>query len=228
MLNGDPKTLILAFLLGIIPSLIWLVFWVREEEKRAEPLGLLAAVFIAGMASVVFVLPVQKFIESNIAEYEWQITLWATAEEIIKYLAVMLVLYKMRDLDEPVDWPIYMITAGLGFAALENMLFIAKPLALGEATVGLLTGGLRFLGSTLLHAVASAMVGISRALSFHLSIAKQKIYMFFGLFGAIFLHTLFNFFIMKEGGSDFLQVFAFLWVVAVLVMLMFEKVRRMT
>lgn len=228
MLNGDPKTLIITFLLGLIPSLIWLFFWVREEEKRAEPIGLLAAVFIAGMASVIFVLPVQKFIEANIAEYEWQITLWATAEEIIKYLAVMLVLYKTRDIDEPVDWPIYMITAGLGFAALENMLFIAKPLALGESTVGLLTGGLRFLGSTLLHAVASAMVGISLALAFHLGVTRQKIYMFFGLFGAIFLHTLFNFFIMKEGGNDFLQVFAFLWVVAVLVMLMFEKVRRMT
>lgn len=228
MLTVEPQVLIVSFLAGTIPTLIWLWFWVREEEKRAEPLGLLTAVFVVGMASVMFVLPIQKFIQNTISEHEWQVTLWAASEEIIKYLAVVLVLYGTREIDEPIDWPIYMITAGLGFAALENTFFLIKPFSLGDSTVGLLTGGLRFLGSTLLHAIASAIIGISRALSFHLSVFTQKLYMFLGLFIAIFLHTLFNFFIIESGSNSFLRVFAFIWVVAVIVMLMFEKVRRMS
>ncbi len=229
MLTGDPKILILTFLGGIIPSLIWLWFWLKQEEtKDAEPTGIITAVFIVGMASVLFVLPVQKFIQTQINDSQLEITLWATAEEIIKYLAVLVVLYKSQDLDEPIDWPIYMITAALGFAALENMLFIIKPLSLGDSIVGLLTGQLRFLGSTLLHAVTSALLGISLALSFHSGEFVKKLSLLFGLAGAVALHSVFNFFIMENDGNDFLKVFAFLWVVTIIVMLLFEKVRRMS
>jgi RsiW-degrading membrane proteinase PrsW (M82 family) len=45
-MTSDPKILILAFLGGIIPALLWLWFWIKEEENKPEPKGLLAAVFI--------------------------------------------------------------------------------------------------------------------------------------------------------------------------------------
>ena len=149
MLTNDPKILALALLGGIVPSLLWLWFWVREEEKKPEPAGLLTIIFILGMLAVILVLPIQKFIKMNVGSYEWQLVLWATAEEMIKFIAVMVVFYKTNQIDEATDWPIYLITAALGFAALENALFLLKPFALGETTVGLLTGQLRFLGSTL-------------------------------------------------------------------------------
>ncbi len=227
-MTSDPKVLILAFIVGIIPSLLWLWFWVREEEKKAEPKGLLAIVFIMGMIAVVFVLPIEKFIQTSIDSHEWQLTLWASAEEIIKYLAVMIILYNTSQIDEPIDWPIYMITAALGFAALENTLFLVKPFSIGATAVSLLTGQLRFLGSTLLHTVASGILGVALGLSFHLEGFKRKWHLLVGLALAIALHSVFNFFIMKNNGSDFLKVFAFLWVVTVVVMLLFEKVRRMT
>ncbi len=229
MLTGDPKILALTFLGGIAPSLVWLWFWLKQEEtKNPEPTRILTVVFIVGMASVLFVLPVQKFIQATVENSELEITLWATAEEIIKYLAVLVILYKSSDIDEPIDWPIYMITAALGFAALENMLFLLKPLSLGDSIVGLLTGQLRFLGSTLLHAVTSALVGISLALSFYSGWFMRKVSLIFGLVAAVSLHSVFNFFIMKNDGNDFLKVFAFLWVVTIIVMLLFEKVRRMS
>jgi len=227
MLTNDPKILALALLGGIVPSLLWLWFWVREEEKKPEPAGLLTVIFILGMLAVILVLPIQKFIKMNVSAYGWQLTLWATAEEMIKFIAVMLILYKTRQIDEATDWPIYLITAALGFAALENALFLLKPFALGETTVGLLTGQLRFLGSTLLHAVSSGIVGISMGLSLYMRPLRKKLYLLSGLLVAIALHTTFNFFIMKNSGDGFLQVYSFLWVVSVIVILLFEKLRRM-
>ena len=227
-MTNDPKILGLALLGGIIPSLFWLWFWLKEDEKKAEPKGLLTIIFIFGMLSVVVVLPIQKFIQDHVDSQQWQIISWAGTEEIIKYLVIIIVLYRSAYVDEPLDWPIYLITAALGFAALENMLFLIKPLSLGETTVGLLTGQLRFLGSTLLHTVASGILGISLGLSLYAGELKRKLYPLVGLILAIALHSTFNFFIIRNGGSDFLKVFAFLWVVTIIIMLLFEKLRRMS
>ncbi len=225
---ADPKIIGLAFLGGIIPSLLWLWFWLKEDKKNPEPKAVLAIVFIMGMLAVICVLPVQKFIQGIISSNQWQLTLWATTEEIFKFLAVLVVLYKTNYTDEPIDWPIYLITAALGFAAFENALFLIKPLSVGQNTVGLLTGQLRFLGSTLLHTVSSGILGIGLGISLKLEGFKKIWHVFIGLVFAIALHNVFNFFIIKNDGNDFLQAFGFLWVVTIIVLLLFEKVRRMT
>ncbi|MEK7588807.1 MAG: PrsW family glutamic-type intramembrane protease [Patescibacteria group bacterium] len=227
-MTQDPKILGLALLGGIIPSLLWLWFWLKEDKKAKEPKGLLTVIFILGMVSVVLVIPIQKFIQNNNFEHQTELALWAGVEEIVKYLVVLIILYKTNYADEPIDWPIYMMTAALGFAAFENTLFLIKPLSLGDTTVGLLTGQLRFLGSTLLHAVSSGIVGIFLGLSLYFGNFIKKIYLIIGLVFAITLHTVFNFFIMKYEGTGFIKVFAFLWVVTVIIMLLFEKLRRMS
>ncbi len=224
---SDPKILGLSFLLGIIPSLLWLWFWLQEDKKDPEPTSVLSVVFIMGMISVIFVIPIQEFVQAHVNSPEWRLVLWAGAEEIIKYLAVLIVLYRTSLANEPIDWPIYMITGALGFAALENSLFLVKPLSAGATAVGLLTGQLRFLGATLLHTVTSGIVGISLGASVHLSLFNKALHLIFGLALAISLHSVFNFFIIENSGSDFLKVFAFLWVVTIIVMLLFEKIRRM-
>ena len=232
-MTNDPKILGLAFLGGIIPSLLWLWFWLKEDKKNPEPKGFLTIIFIMGMVGVICVLPIQKFIQTHIGSPESQLVLWASTEEIIKYLAVLLVLYRTSYIDEPIDWPIYMITAALGFAALENVFFLIKPLEMGQNTVGLLTGQFRFLGSTLLHAVSSGILGIALGISLHIEGLKRKWYLIVGLILAIALHSVFNFFIIKikaDDGNYFLEllkVFGFLWVVTIIIMLLFEKVRRM-
>ncbi len=227
-MTSDPKILGLAFLGGIIPSLVWLWFWLREDEEHPEPKGLVAIIFTIGMLSVICVLPIQRFIQAHIASPEGQLVLWASAEEVIKYLVVLIVLYRTAYINEPIDWPIYLITAALGFAALENALFLIKPLSLGQDTVILLTGQLRFLGSTLLHTVSSGVLGIALGISLHKGAFERKLYLIGGLLSAILLHSVFNFFIIRNSGSDFLKVFGFLWVVTIIVMLLFEKVRRMS
>ena len=228
MITNDPKILGLAFLGGIVPSLLWLWFWLKEDEENPEPGGLLALVFIMGMIAVIVTLPIQKFIQANFNSHEFQLVLWASVEEILKYLAVLIILYKTDSAKEPIDWPIYLITAALGFAALENALFLIKPLTISESTVSLLTGQLRFLGSTLLHTISSGTIGIAIGISFYMKEYKKIWFLFIGFLVAITLHSAFNFFIIRNDGNDFLKVFAFLWVVTIIVMLLFEKVRRMS
>ena len=227
MIN-DPKILGLALLGGIAPALLWLWFWLKEDNQKPEPKGLLAVLFLIGMVLVILVIPVQKFIQNNITSSEWQIIGWASIEELIKYLGLVILLYKTNRIDEPIDWPIFLITVALGFAALENTLFLIKPLSLNQTTVGLLTGQLRFLGSTLLHAVSSGIVGVSLGLSFHMGKYVKKIYLLVGLLLAITLHSTFNFFIIEDNGNNFLEVLGFLWVVTIIIILLFEKLRRMS
>lgn len=224
----DPKILALAFLGGTIPSLLWLWFWMNEDRKRPEPKGLTAVIFIMGMIAVVFVLPIEKFIQSNVDHQTLELILWATTEELLKFIAVMLVVYKTNFSDEPIEWPIHLITAALGFAALENTLFLIKPLTSGATVVGLLTGQLRFLGATLLHTVASGILGIALGISFYIHGFKKFVHVIIGFVFAIALHSVFNFFIIKNNGTDFLKVFAFLWVVTIIIMLLFERVRRIS
>ena len=226
----NPKIIVMAFMGGIIPSLLWLWFWLKEEED-SEPNGLITIVFIMGMLSVIAVLPIEKFIQENVSSNVNQIILWASAEEILKYLAVLVILYKTKNVSKPIDWPIYMITAALGFAALENTLFLIKPFSTSGSTLALLAatslGQLRFLGANLLHTVTSGTIGIAIGISFFMKRLERKWFLFIGFLVAISLHSAFNFFIIKNNGNE-LEVFAFLWVVTIMVMLLFEKVRRMS
>lgn len=229
ILGGDLKIFAIAFFLGgLIPSLFWLWFWLKEDEDHPEPKVMLALMFAMGIATVVLVLPIQKFIDAHILSYEGKLVLWAGTEEALKFLAVLAVIWGTKAANEPIDWPIYLITAALGFATLENTLFLIKPISFSGTTVALLTGGLRFLGSTLLHSVASGVIGIAMGISFFLSGVKRVLFALAGVLVAIALHSTFNFFIIKNGGSDFLKVFAFLWVATIIVLLLFEKVRRIS
>jgi RsiW-degrading membrane proteinase PrsW (M82 family) len=224
----DPKMILFAILMGVIPSLFWLWFWLKEDREDPEPIGLLTFCFFIGMALVIITIPIQKFVQNVFSSNQTQIILWAGIEELLKYIAVVLLLSKTKYLHKPIDWPIFLITVALGFAAFENILFLIKPLSLGQATIGLMTGQLRFLGSTLLHTVSSGIIGLAIGLSFYLGKLQKQFYLIIGLLVAISLHSAFNFFIMNNNGSDFLKVFAFLWVATIINLLLFEKLRRMS
>ncbi len=227
-IGSTPAAILVAALIGIVPAVFWLFFWLREDESGSrQPTGLVALTFIAGMLSVMLVVPLEKFIGSLSLDHTTLVTLWAASEELFKYLAFTLIMYKSVYLDKPVDYPIYLMTAGLGFAALENTLYLFHPVSVDATTVSFLTGNLRYLGSTLLHAVGSGIIGISIGLAFFQPKIVRTFYAAIGVCSAIALHSVFNFFIMQKDGENFLQVFGFLWVVTIIIMLLFEKLRRM-
>lgn len=211
---------------GILPALLWLWFWLKEDP-RPEPRGLLLLSFLGGMAIVMVVLPIEKFAYTQLQEGVLLITAWSAIEEIAKYGAAYFIALKTRFLDEPIDYVIYMITVALGFAALENTLFLINTIEKSGLAEGLATQNLRFIGASLLHVVSSASIGIAMALSYYKGWFMRKTYLLFGLASAILLHALFNFFIIKGSGDNIFMVFGFVWVIAVLFLLIFEKIKRM-
>lgn len=221
------QTLFFALLGGILPALLWLWFWLKEDKKRPEPRGLIILAFVAGMVSVPLVIPLEQIVKAfsmNITLLT--VTLWAAIEEIMKYAAAILIILRRKAVDEPIDTIIYMITIALGFAALENTFFLLNS-DIGIVD-NILTGNLRFLGATLLHVLASATIGVAMAFSFYKSESIQKIFRSLGLILAIVLHSSFNFFIINSNGEKILIVFLFVWIGVIILLLSFEKVKHIT
>lgn len=222
------KTLVYAILGGVIPAIFWLWFWLREEDKEnREPRGLIILSFITGALVVILALGLEKLTSNLINPGTTRIILWATIEELLKYGAVAIVVIGSNAIRKPIDYPMYFIAVALGFAALENVLFLLQPLSTNGTIVAALTGNMRFLGSTLLHAIASAMIGSAMGLAFYQDWFLKNLYVFIGIISAITLHSLFNLFIMKGSGENFLQVFGFIWIVAIINILIMEKLKRM-
>ena len=215
----------IAFLIGLVPALFWLWFWLREDSAKPEPRYLIVSAFIAGMAVVPLVLPLQKlalelFVGQNL------IFVWVILEETLKYAAALIVVLWHSEVDEPIDLIIYMIAIALGFAALENTLFVWNPLQNGDLANTVLTSNFRFLGATLLHVLASGTVGAMMALAYYKKPAVKLIYGTIGLFIAIILHGLFNLYIMDAtNGLTILSVFLFVWMGIIILFLVFEKVK---
>jgi RsiW-degrading membrane proteinase PrsW (M82 family) len=223
----ESKNIIIAILSGALPAILWLWFWLKQEDDEdPEPIGLIILTFFIGSILVFLAILMERYSLNLISDTNIQVILWATIEEILKLIGVMLIIWNSNIVDEPIDYPMYFIACALGFAAFENVLYLIEPLKTSGTVVGMLTGNLRFLGSTLLHAISSAMIGSALGLSFYLQKYK-KIYLIVGLTFAIMLHSTFNFFIMKGSGENFLSVFGFLWVVAIINILIFEKLKRM-
>lgn len=229
MANLTLKDIAVASITGIIPALIWLWFWWKEDKGGdPEPIGLVIVSFIIGMIGVIVVLPIEKFFETIITNKTILTFSWATAEEIIKFLAVFAIALQSRYIKRPIDVPMFFITSALGFAALENTLFLLQPEMVQNGIVSLITGNLRFVGATLLHAISSSMIGIAIGLAFYKDRFTKTIYIILGLLTAISLHAIFNLSIINGSRENVFTVFGFLWVVTIISMLLFEKLRRMS
>lgn len=227
--SGQVEIFALAVLLGFAPALIWFFFWTREEDSwHKEPKSILGLTFLIGMFGVIFVIPMQKYFYQVLTDRSLQITVWAALEEVVKCIAAYAVIKSADVIDEPIDYPLYMIAAGLGFAALENTMYLIGPLSSHDTTVALITTNFRFFGSTLLHAITTGLVGLMVGLSFFQDRFIKNLSLIVGLILAISLHTIFNFFIIEQAEVHAINVFAFLWVVSIITLLVFEKVRRMS
>src|SRR3989344_2453152 len=192
----ETQTLLFALLGGFLPALLWLWFWLKEDSRCPEPRHVILFAFFAGMAAVPLVLPLER---AAISYFSGSVLLlvWALIEEVAKYLLAFILVLRRRDLNEPIDAVLYMITVALGFAALENTFFLLSPLIDQNITNSILTGNLRFLGATLLHTLSSALVGAAIALAYYKKDRVVKFsYLLTGLVLATTLHTFFNFSIM--------------------------------
>lgn len=223
--NLTASTLFFAIAGGFVPSLLWLWFWLKEDNKP-EPKTSLIYTFIAGMIAV----PIAMFFEYLVLFQaglagSFSLLAWAFIEEILKYAAVKKVAFSRPSFDEPVDAIIYMITAALGFASLENTLFILKTFHDGGILSGIDIGNMRFIGATLLHTASSAIAGAFMAFSLRKNRKNLKRNTYIGIAVAGVLHFAFNYLIIESGGGNILKILMPLWFIIIVLIFIFEKVK---
>jgi len=218
----------LALAGGMIPALIWLWFWLREDRLHPEPRILILTAFLAGMLAVPLVIPFEKAASDYFGDSSLVFIIWAIVEELAKFGVAWTIVLRRKEVDEPIDALIYMITVALGFSAIENSLFILAPITSGDPIGALVIGDLRFIGATLLHIISSSAIGAAIALSFYQSARIKKGFVITGVILSIVLHAIFNLLIIKSvdnGGTFF--VFLSVWIAVAVLMIVFEKVKSL-
>jgi RsiW-degrading membrane proteinase PrsW (M82 family) len=211
---------------GALPALGWLWFFLHEDP-HPEPRTKLVEAFIAGMVTVSVAILLEQLVGNIIGNDSGNtiLIIWAVIEEVLKFGAAWFVALRSRFMDEPVDALIYMLTVALGFAAIENSLFLASSLSGAAFLNTVLTGSLRFLGATLLHVVSSGILGGALALSFYRSQTIKIEFVSIGLILACALHAGFNLLIINAAQSQLLYIFALIWAGVIGLMLLFERAK---
>src|SRR3989344_3684840 len=227
---------IVLITLGLTPSLVWLCFYSRKD-CHPEPKNLLAQTFLMGIIISPLAILFQ-FSFANIAstimgvgqattQNSSYFFFWAAAvEEVIKFYAVRILILRNPDFDEPIDAMIYMITAGLGFAAMENILVMFRVFPDGaQATMA--TWGLRFTGATLLHALSSGLMGYFLAMSWFFQDHKKKLILI-GFIMATIFHFTFNTFLSAFDNrlTGLVYSTSLLMIMAFLVSVLFDKIKE--
>ncbi|MAF80056.1 hypothetical protein CL629_03200 [bacterium] len=213
----------------IFPALVWLFFFMKEDV-HPEPRQLIAYTFGIGILSAVPTLIAQVFFKDLIGGGSIIIVFLGLAfiEEIFKFLAAFYAVGRSKHFDEPIDAMIYMIAAASGFATIENILIAigsADSLTLTSlfATTNILL--LRFIGATLLHVLASGIVGYYWAKS-HAKGQKHRGLLAYGIIIATIIHAGFNYLIALFGERNIIYSSIILIVAAFFVLGDFEILKK--
>ncbi len=186
--------LIFFLVVSIVPGLLWVWFFYRRDFKEPEPKALVLKLYGYGALSVVPAALIESPFRSLISDsanlpllFIMSIFVVGLAEEGSKLLAVRYGAYDNEEFSEVMDGIIYSVTAGLGFATAENVLYTLN--------FGLSVGLTRIIIAYLAHATFSGIAG------FYLGMAKfhpeQRVRsVIIGLSLAVLLHGLYDFFII--------------------------------
>ncbi|MFA5831633.1 MAG: PrsW family glutamic-type intramembrane protease [Candidatus Paceibacterota bacterium] len=212
-----------ALLGGILPALFWLWFWLREDQAHPEPKKIIFEAFVFGIIAVPFAIFFEKLTFLSFEKMTLLVFFtWAIIEEVFKYFAAFLAGIRTEYFDEPIDVVMYMISSALGFAAGENILFIYNSFTVANASMI----PLRFIGASLLHVASSAIIGFGIGFGVGKKNSVRFAYLFTGLTIAFALHAAFNYFIMDTEGKSLMTIFALVWAVIVVIIVLFEKIKR--
>lgn len=125
----------ILFLLAIATApgvAIGLYIYLKDKHER-EPIGLLIKAFMYGMLSTLLTfiisIPISSMIpidEQDIGEQAIHaFLLVALIEEFSKFVFLRGVLYRNKNFNEPFDGIVYSVMVGMGFATLENILYVS-------------------------------------------------------------------------------------------------------
>lgn len=189
-------------ILGLLPGIIWLLYFVRKD-KNPEPRKHILETFVLGMLvtlpALFWELAAEKYLVKPFFELQsagyilmYFFVVVSLGEELFKLAAVQVHMANHKEFDEPMDSMVYLISAAMGFATMENLLTNFGVINSGNIFANefvVFDTIMRFLGPTLLHALCSAIVGYFYALE---TFKYKKFSLTLGLALAIFVHGAFD------------------------------------
>lgn len=184
-----------ALIMATAPLWALLTFFYVRDRYDKEPRLLLVQLFVRGMLvtllaaalSLAGIQLLSAFLPTNSWPYLLieNFVLVALVEEYLKYFVVWRGVYFHPAFNEPYDGMLYAITASLGFAALENILYVTQG--------GLQVAVMRALLSVPGHALFAAAMGyfIGKA-KFAKTEDKTKAYLKRALIVPVLLHGIYD------------------------------------
>ena len=204
---------VLLLIISILPVII-IGTYIYKKDYNKEPLGILVKLFLGGIASVVIVLILtyilntifpslsyERIVSSNAIKMFFKIFVGiALVEEGSKWIITYLISYNSKHFDEFFDIVLYCVFVALGFACIENILYVfqgglttgilrlftAVP---GHCFFGVLMG--EYLGLAKINEGNSKLKKKNMILSILLPALLHCVYDFFALLGGVYAMYLF-------------------------------------
>ncbi len=192
--------------LGFAPGIFWLWYFRHKDDLEPEPKSLLIKAFIVGAASAFLALLMRPSLEALLpVAGEWYgvvidaYGVTALFEELIKLTAFMAVAYIDRELDEPLDGIMYGVAVALGFASVENVIYL-------EATGNWIVVAQRSFTAVLAHVAFTGSLGyFYGAAKFSHGLRKLGL-MLAGIVVAVIPHGTYDYFLFTGGRQALLSL----------------------
>jgi RsiW-degrading membrane proteinase PrsW (M82 family) len=218
---------IITITLTVLPSLL-LFLYIYTHDEHPEPKGLVLKVAFFGALTAIPVIAVVFGINSVLSQPTDPLLKAAFSafveaaipEEIFKLVVVLLLVYRHPAFDEPFDGIVYCAIASLGFATLENILYVSSG--------GLSVAIARALTAVPLHAFCGVIMGYYVGRARFSSGLKNAGFWFAALFWPILYHgvydwTIFSFNNTQNGLFLIGTLASLVWIIAAGVL----KMRRL-
>lgn len=203
MLNVPGVLRLLA--VTVIPGIVWVIYFYRKDKYEREPGRLVAKTFLMGAVMIIPAGIVESLFRGWLRNPPSQGALLIAmilgvgfVEEYFKYWATRRVAYDHAAFNEPVDGIIYAVSAGLGFAAFENVLY--------ALSMGLEVGLVRAFVTSLVHASFSGIVGLSMGIAKFAPRGLGGVVIGRGLVLAAVLHGVYDFLLVSQLMNFYLTV----------------------
>lgn len=181
--------------LAIVPCIVIALGVYLWDQHRPEPFWLVAISFLLGGLALGLNLligwyPNQLFKGGEETIFQAAVHVFliiAVPEEFCKFIMVLLLMrFTRSNFTEPIDGIVYTVMVGMGFACVENLIYVLEG--------GAETGILRMFSAIPAHAMLGIIMG------FHLGIArftrrKSKQFFALGLIIPIGMHGMYNLFL---------------------------------
>ena len=205
-------------LLGFAPGLYWLWYFYQRDKLEPEPKKLVFVSYFLGILAAALVIFVHTPIKLNY--FVSTVVSAPILEELAKFLMVWAYLYRNKNFSEPMDGIVYAAAVALGFASIENGLYLFR---INQQAKFLLPNTIiiRALLSVPAHALFSSIWGYALG-RYKFDKKKNRFIVLYGLLLAMLLHALFNFLCLIQIFSSF----GLLILTAVMWMLINKKIRK--